>query len=150
MLKISDRESYLANVWFSLTGGFSSDVGTKLKEGKSKIVGNSEKDISSIENFGESLGKSDIDSPDSCKKEKNINSKYKSDLFDSNDPKDRLDTLLKSLEKTNKDNFNDNTKRDGKRKNMKSINQIKSSFSKCFFYKIFQALKPVLKKPKKL
>ena len=43
------------------------------------------------------------------------NYKYNKGIFDSNDPKERLDTLLKSLEKPHKDNFNtENTKHDGK------------------------------------
>ncbi|EEB14590.1 Radixin, putative [Pediculus humanus corporis] len=95
----------------TISGGLS-DTGGKLKEIKLKTSKNIEKDISSIENFGESLSKNcDLDSQESFKKEKNVN-KYKSDLFDANDPKDRLDTLLKSLEKTNKDNLNDNTKKE--------------------------------------
>lgn len=58
-----------------------------------------------------------FDSCNSCdnteKNEKNL--KFNTALFDTNDPKDRLDTLLKSLEKPTKENFNENTKQDGKK-----------------------------------
>lgn len=96
-------------------GVLSTDSGSKLKEEKVKTIENFEKNVSSIEAFSDSFRKAnDLDPLDYLKKEKNVNSKYKSsDLFDSNDPKDRLDTLLKSLEKSNKDNVNENTKKDG-------------------------------------
>ncbi|KAK6619861.1 hypothetical protein RUM44_006261 [Polyplax serrata] len=90
------------------SGGLNSDVGTKLRDVKIKSCG--ERAVSPVDSFGKAS--SDVESLDNCKKEKNTNTKYKTDLFDPNDPKDRLDTLLKSLEKTNIDNFNDNTKRD--------------------------------------
>lgn len=92
-----------------MPGGLNSDVGTKLRDVKIKSCG--ERAVSPVDSFGKAS--SDVESLDNCKKEKNTNTKYKTDLFDPNDPKDRLDTLLKSLEKTNIDNFNDNTKRDG-------------------------------------
>ncbi|KAL0267686.1 UNVERIFIED_CONTAM: hypothetical protein PYX00_009879 [Menopon gallinae] len=42
------------------------------------------------------------------KNEKNL--KFNTTLFDANDPKERLDTLLKCLEKPTKENFNENPK----------------------------------------
>lgn len=60
-----------------------------------------------------SLLKSDSFKSDDAHNKNEMNFKYNAGIFDSNDPKDRLDTLLKSLEKGHKENFNENTKHDG-------------------------------------
>lgn len=61
-----------------------------------------------------SVSKNDSFKSEEAHNKNELNFKYNAGIFDSNDPKDRLDTLLKSLEKPHKDNFNENTKHDGK------------------------------------